>query len=107
VRGYRAWKRHVTLVMAAYALLAVAAAQARAAHPAPARPEHDEQPAPKDCGMTALTVPELRRLLSALLPGQNRRNTDVGDCLAWSTWRRCHQARARWYHCRRRLALIA
>ncbi|MFC0437879.1 hypothetical protein [Kutzneria buriramensis] len=42
VRGYRAWKRHVTVVMAAYALLAVTAAKARAAYPAPVLPEHDE-----------------------------------------------------------------
>lgn len=107
VRGYRAWKRHATLDMAAYALLAVTAAQARTAHPVPVLPEHDGQPAPKDCGMIALTVPELQRLLPALLPGQNRRNTEVGDCLAWSTWRRRHQARAPWYHHRRRYALIA
>ncbi|MBR7833981.1 hypothetical protein KDL01_11945 [Actinospica durhamensis] len=107
VRGYRAWKRHVTLVMAAYALPAVTAAQARTTHPAPVLPEYDEQPAPKDCGMIALTVPELQRLLPALLPGQNRRNTDVGDCLAWSTWRRGHQARALWHYHRLRYALIA
>jgi SRSO17 transposase len=38
VRGYTAWKRHVTLVMAAYALLTVTAVQAKAAHPAPSFP---------------------------------------------------------------------
>jgi SRSO17 transposase len=70
VRAYRAWKRHVTLVMAAYALLAVTAAQARAAHPAPILPENDVQPAPEDCGVIALTVPEIQRLLPVLLPGQ-------------------------------------
>jgi len=107
VRGYRAWKRHVTLAMAAYALLVVTAAVARAAHPVPVLPEHDEQPAPEDCGMIALTVPELQRLLPVLLPGRNRRNEDVETCLAWSTWRRRHQARARWYHYSRRYALIA
>jgi hypothetical protein len=93
--------------MAAYALLVVTAAKARAAHPAPVLPEHDAQPAPEDCGMIALTVPELQRLLPALLLGYNRDNEDVDGSLAWSTWRRRHQARARWYHYRRRLALIA
>jgi len=107
VRGYRAWKRHVTLVMAAYALLVVTAVVARAAHPAAVLPEHDEQPAPADCGMIALTVPEIQRLLPALLPAHDRGNKDVDSSLAWSTWRRRHQARARWYHYRRRLALIA
>jgi hypothetical protein len=107
VRGYRAWKRHVTPVMAAYALLVVTAAKARAAHPAAVLPEHDEQPAPEDCGMIALTVPELQRLLPTLLPGQDRINRDIETCLAWSTWRRRHQARARWHHYRRRYALVA
>ncbi|MBR7825202.1 IS701 family transposase [Actinospica sp. MGRD01-02] len=107
VRAYRAWKRHVTLVMAAYALLAVTAAKARAAHPAPVLPENDEQHAPEDCGMIALTVPELQRLLPVLLPEHNHGRTDRSVCLAWSTWRRRHQARARWHHYRRRYALIA
>jgi hypothetical protein len=93
--------------MAAYALPAVTAALARAAHPAPVLPEHDQQPAPADCGMTALTVPEIQRLLPALLPQQRRSDTDVAACLAWSAWRRRHQARARWYHYRRRYSLIA
>jgi SRSO17 transposase len=107
MRGYRAWKRHVTLVMAAYALLAVTAAEARAVHPAPVLPEHDQQRAPEDCGMIALTVPELQRLLPVLLPDRINANTDVGANLAWSTWRRRHQARARWHHYHRRYALIA
>ncbi len=93
--------------MAAYALLAVIAAWARAAHPAPVLPENDEQHAPEDCGMIALTVPEIQRLLPVLLPEQNRKNTDISGCLDWSTWRRRHQARARWHHYRRRYALIA
>jgi hypothetical protein len=36
-----------------------------------------------------------------LMPG------DVDTCLAWSAWRRRHQARARWHHHHRRYALIA
>lgn len=39
VRRYRAWKRHVTLAMAALAFLAVVAAIDRAAHPAPILPD--------------------------------------------------------------------
>lgn len=107
VRGYRAWKRHVTLVMAAYALLAVTAAQAKAVHAAPVLPRGNDERPPADCGMIALTVPEIQRLLTALPPGQNHRNTHVGDRLAWSAWRRRHQARARWHHYRRRYALSA
>lgn len=33
VRGYRAWKRHTALALAAYALPAIASALAKAAHP--------------------------------------------------------------------------
>ena len=108
--GYAAWKRHVTLVMAAYALLAVTAAQVKAAHPAPVLPARDEQPAPADCGMIALTVPEIQRLLAALPSRQDHGNTDTDAHLAWSAWsawRRRHQACARRYHYRTRLALIA
>ena len=51
-----------------------------------------------------LTVPEVRRLLRLLMgpaAPEPRRS------LAWSVWRRRHQARAKRCHYRRRLALIA
>lgn len=53
VRGYRPRERHITLVMAAY-----------------------EHTPPADCGMIALTAPELQRLLPLLLPGNTHRSTD-------------------------------
>jgi hypothetical protein len=46
-----------------------------------------------------LTVPEIRRLLWRLVSGESRPPTEV---LAWSRWRRRHQARARLCHWRRR-----
>ncbi len=50
-----------------------------------------------------LTVPEVRRLLVRLLwndwPSQ-------AHILAWSRWRRRHQARARYFHYRMRLARL-
>jgi hypothetical protein len=36
-------------------------------------PENDEQHAPEDCGLIALTVPEIQRLLPVLLPEQTAR----------------------------------
>jgi len=48
-----------------------------------------------------LSVPEIRRLLAALLW---RLAGDPPAVLAWSTWRRCHQARARRCHYQRRHA---
>ena len=103
VRGYRAWKRHTTLALAAYALLAIASALAKAAHPQPVLPDEPDQKAPTDCGMTALTVPEIQRLRAAATPAIS----DIEFHLAWSDWRRRHQARARWHHYRTRLALTA
>jgi SRSO17 transposase len=111
VRLYRAWRRHVTLAMAALAFLAVLAAIEKAAHPAPVLPHDPDQTPPADCGTTALTVPETQRLFhlfSILARG-------VPSCtcaqiplhLRWSDWRRRHQARARWHHYRTRLALTA
>lgn len=50
-----------------------------------------------------LTVPEVRRLLSRLiwcsLPS-------LQHTIAWSRWRRRHQARARYFHYRTRLACL-
>jgi hypothetical protein len=102
VRGYRAWKRHTALALAAYALLAIASALAKAAHPAPVLPDEPDQTPPVDCGMTALTVPEIQRLL-ATTAHRILTNRDIEFHLAWSDWRRRHQARARWYHYRTRL----
>jgi SRSO17 transposase len=107
VRGYRAWKRHTALALAAYALLAVASALEKATHPQPALPDDPDQQAPADCGMTALTVPEIQRLLTTTTAHRKPANQDIGFHLAWSDWRRRHQARARWHHYRTRLALTA
>jgi SRSO17 transposase len=107
VRGYRAWKRHTALALAAYALLAIASALAKATHPRPVLPNDPDQQAPADCGMTALTVPEIQRLLTTTVAWRVLANQDIGFHLAWSDWRRRHQARARWHHYRTRLALTA
>jgi SRSO17 transposase len=112
VRLYRAWKRHVTLAMAALAFLAVLASIEKAAHPAPVLPHDPDQAPPADCGTIALTVPEAQRLfhlfmmLARDLPHRTAR-AEVELHLRWSDWRRRHQARARWHHYRTRLALIA
>jgi hypothetical protein len=72
--------------MLADAFLAVATAIERAAH---ARPDD----------LIELTVNEFRRLFDAVLLATRRTLTTL---LAWSTWRRRHQARARDCHYRRR-----
>jgi hypothetical protein len=98
VRLYHAIARHTVLVMAALAICAVTAALLRdrtdTQPPPPARPD---QPPPAHPGMIALTVPETARLLS--------RPTPPGQAGHWLDWRRRHQALARWYHHRTRLAV--
>jgi SRSO17 transposase len=110
VRRYRSWRRHVILTMAALAILAVVAAVERRSHPVPVVPRTSQDAPPADYGLIALTVPEIRRLLTVF----NQVSAVVTPRMAalrrafelrWSTWRRRHQARARWHHYRRRLAL--
>lgn len=86
VRRWDSWYRHTTLVMLAHAILAVIAARERV------------QPSP-DQTLISLTVPEIRRLFAKLIA--NTIHT-IDHWLAWSYWRRRHQARARTSHYRRR-----
>jgi len=91
VRRWTSWHRWSTLAMLAHAFLAhaflaVATAIERDAHPAPD-------------GLIELTVNEFRRLFDAVLLAAQHTITTL---LAWSTWRRKHQARARDCHYRRR-----
>ena len=104
VRLYTAIARHLVLVMAALVICATTAAllkdRTNSQAPPPARPD---QPPPAEPGMIPLTVPEIGRLLAALLL-QTRL---PGHAAHWSGWRRRHQARSRWYHQRARLATHA
>ena len=100
-RLYTAIARHAVLVMAALAICAVTAAQLRdrtgTETPPPARPD---APPPADPGLIPLTVREIRRLLAAALDQPK----PPGHAARWLQWRRCHQARSRWFHQRARLA---
>jgi hypothetical protein len=87
VRRWTPWHRWTTLAMLAHAFLAVATAI-----------ERDIQPAAN--GLIELTVNEFRRLFDALQQLAARHT--IQTLLAWSTWRRRHQARARDCHYQRR-----
>jgi SRSO17 transposase len=87
VRRWDSWHRWATLAMLAHAFLTVLAALARRTEDH----EHDR---------IAITVAETRRLFNALVATATR-NAD--QTLAWSTWRRRHQARARTAHYRKRI----
>lgn len=85
VRSFTSWSRWVTLAMLAHAFLAVVRAEERARHPAPE-------------GLIPLTCNEIQRLFTTLVV---RPVHDKAHRLAWSTWRRRHQARAQASHYRR------
>jgi SRSO17 transposase len=90
VRRWTSWHRFTTLAIAALAVLAICAADART-------PDHHGQP-----DMIELTVNEIRRLINVLLI---RPTLSIAYRLRWSNWRRRHQARARRAHYARRLNL--
>jgi SRSO17 transposase len=85
VRRWRSWYRWTTLAMLAHAVLVVLAARHRTRHP----------PSP---GLISLTCNQVQHLLATLLA---RPAEDLSHRLAWSLWRRRHQARARTCHYQR------
>ncbi|MEU7875735.1 transposase [Dactylosporangium sp. NPDC049140] len=100
VRLYTALTRHLVLAMAALAVCAVTAAQAKTRAPAPILPSSPNENPPTDTGLIAFTVAEIKRLFVLIT---RRPHTDAHH-LHWTWWRRRHQARARWFHHRTRLA---
>lgn len=99
VRLYTALLRHIVLTLAALAVCAVTAAQAKTRAPAPILPTTPDQQPPEDTGLIALTVAEIKRLFMLV----TRRLQPETHHLHWIWWRRRHQARARWHHHRTRL----
>ncbi|GAB3748948.1 IS701 family transposase [Nocardiopsis nanhaiensis] len=84
VRTWTSWHRWSLLVMVAYAFTAVCRLAELRRHPVPE-------------WLVALTCNEIVRLLNALFASV----PDVEHVLAWSVFRRSHQARARSCHYRR------
>jgi SRSO17 transposase len=101
VRMHIAIARHAVLVAAALAVCAIAAAQARRRTDSQAPPPTSPTSLPPaDPGFIPLTVAEIKRLFNAAAT----RARSLWQAARWSWWRRRHQARARWYHKRARLA---
>jgi SRSO17 transposase len=99
VRTYPALLRHLVLAMAALAVVAITAAHARQATTTPSPTSPHDIP-PTDTGLIPLTVVEVKRLINLL----TRSWHNLEHHLRWHLWRRRHQARARWFHQRTRLA---
>jgi hypothetical protein len=85
VRRWTSWHRWVTLAMLVHAFLVVTTAAQRADH------------TPSNTLIT-LRVNEFRRLFDALML---RPLHTIADIMAWSIWRRTHQATARACHHRK------
>jgi SRSO17 transposase len=99
VRLHTALSRHIVLTLAALAVCAVTAAQARTRAPAPILPTTPDEQPPDDPGLIALTVAEVKRLFNLV----TRQLRPESHHLHWIWWRRRHSARARWFHHRTRL----
>lgn len=95
VRHWTAWHRHITLAMLALAFLAAVAASVTLGR------GPDPNAAARSSNPIDLTVAEIRHLLGVLF---KQPTASVNSLLAWSIWRRCHQAQVRRCHYRRRLA---
>ncbi|MEV7493035.1 IS701 family transposase [Streptomyces anulatus] len=94
VRHWTSWHRHITLAMLALAFLAAVAVSA-----APDRSTDPNRPV-RSSDPIDLTIPEIRHLIGRLFRPST---TPPHRLLAWSIWRRLHQAPARRAHYRRRL----
>ena len=99
VRTYPALLRHLVLSMAALAVVAVTAAHARTNDGLAPPPTRPHQAPPADPVLIPLTVAEVKRLVNLA----TRTWHSIEHHLRWHTWRRHHQARARWFHYRARL----
>jgi SRSO17 transposase len=101
VRTYPALLRHLVLAIAALAICAVTAARSRTTTGStPPPPTSPKDLPPADPGLIPLTVAEIKRLVNLL----TRTWHGLNHHLRWHLWRRRHQARARWFHQRTRLA---
>ena len=96
-RSWHGWHRHVSLVMLAFAMLAVDPPPRERAHtpknPDPARPEAPD--------LIRWSVQELRRIAMRL----TQQRIQPAYVIAWSSWRRAHQAAAQRSHLKRRTQL--
>jgi len=101
VRLYHAIARHTVLACAALAICAVTTALLHDRTDTQAAPPVcPGQSPPADPGLIPLTVPQVRRLLAAATaPSWPPVHVEH-----WDAWTRRHQARARWFHKRARLA---
>jgi SRSO17 transposase len=94
-RSWHGWHRHVSLVMLAFAMMAAVRHHANRC-----RPQKDE-PSASERELIRWSVQEIRRIAMKLA----QRRIRPAHVIAWSLWRRAHQAAARQAHIKHRLQL--
>ena len=93
-RFWHGWHRHVSLVMLAFAMMAAVRHPSR--EPSAAPKSEDEGSSAR--ALIRWSVQEIRRAAMRLA----QRRIQPAHVIAWSVWRRAHQAAARDAHIRRR-----
>ena len=91
-RSWHGWHRHVSLVMLAFAMMAAIRHHANATPP----PKTNAQRRQHRCAQPLIrwSVQEIRRIAIRLA----QRRIQPAHIIAWSLWRRAHQAAARKAH---------
>ena len=91
-RSWHGWHRHVSLVMLAFAMMAAVRQRANSLPP----PKREAGPSGR--GLIGWSVQEIRRVAMRLA----QRRIEPAHVVAWSLWRRAHQAAAQEAHIRQR-----
>jgi len=98
-RSWHGWHRHTALIMLAFAMMAAIRHRANADEVAPKKEEGDA--AAQTTALIRWSIQEIRRIATRLA----RRRIQSCDVIAWSYWRRAHQAVARAAHIRQETQL--
>jgi SRSO17 transposase len=92
-RSWHGWHRHVSLVMLAFAMMA---AIRHRANPPPQKKQSKTAPS-----LIRWSIQEIRRIAIRLA----RKRIQPAHIIAWSLWRRAHQAAAQRSHIKRKMQL--
>ena len=95
-RSWHGWHRHVSLVMLAFAMMAVVRERANTPDLTPKKKRRGQAAA-----LVRWSVQEIRRVATRL----QQRRIEPAFVIAWSAWRRAHQAMAQTSHRKRKVQL--
>ena len=96
-RSWHGWHRHVSLVMLAFAMLATIRHRANGGREKISRQQYQNE----SKALVRWSVQEIRRIATRLA----QRRIEPARVIAWSLWRRAHQAAAQRSHLKRKVQL--